>query len=92
MKLSDNLAALLYLKGKFYKWRNISAVLAIFCLLLILVMTSKGNDNKSSDGLAKGEDYIAKVKIEGIIFEDSYRSKVLANMAKQKSTVSSLII
>lgn len=81
MSNSDNLAAIIYLKDKLHKWKNIAFIIAIFSLLLLsrLIFGSQ-----LSGGLAEGE-YIANIKIDGIIFENDFRSKVLAEVAKEKS-------
>jgi protease-4 len=77
---SDNLAALIYLKEKLHKWKNIAFLIAIFSLLLLFRLISGSQLSGGLEG-----DYIANVKIEGIIFEDDYRSKILNEIAKEKA-------
>jgi len=81
MKSSDNLAALIYLKGKVHKWKNVALLLGILSLLLAARMFTGGG---LSEDLVDG-DYIANIKIEGVIFEDDFRSEVLAEIADEKS-------
>ena len=79
--MSDNLAALIYLKSKVHKWKNIALLLGIFSLLLVLRFVSGGtlsNDVVESDA-------IVNIKIDGVIFEDDFRSKVLKEIAEEKS-------
>ena len=83
MKSSDNLAALIYLKSKVHKWKNIALLLGVFSFLLALRFIFGGG--LSGDGVAEGKNYIANVKIEGVIFEDDFRSKILDQIAKEES-------
>ena len=78
---SDKIAALLYLKKKLHKWKTV-AVLSVTVSFLLLVGNLFGNSfsSKSITG-----NYIASVKIDGIIFENDYRSEVLAKIADEKS-------
>ncbi len=80
MSVSDNLAALIHLKNKTHKWRNIAILLAIFSFLLFikLIFGSQLSDNISY------EPYVANIKIEGIIFEDEHRSKILEEIASEE--------
>jgi protease-4 len=81
MNSSDNLAALIYLKNKVHKWKNVALLLAIFSLLLVLRFTFGGGlSNDIVDG-----DYIANIKIEGVIFENDFRSEILKKIAEEKS-------
>lgn len=81
MKLSDNLAALIHLKDKVHKWKNIAVLLSILSLLLAVKMLTGGG---LSDDLVDG-DYIANIKINGVIFEDDFRSEMLGKVAEEKS-------
>lgn len=78
---SDNLAALIYLKNKVHKWKNIALLLAVFSILLALRYIFGGG---LSDSIVEG-DYIADIKIEGMIFEDEYRSEILKEISESKS-------
>lgn len=79
--MSDNLAALIYLKSKVHKWKNIALLLGIFSLLLVLRFVSGGT---LSDNVVES-DAIVNIKIDGVIFEDDFRSKVLKELAEEKS-------
>jgi len=79
--MSDNLVALIYLKNKIHKWKNIAILLAIFSLLLFVRLIS---GNSLSDKFLGG-DYIANIKIKGVIIEDDYRSKILKEIANEDS-------
>jgi protease IV len=81
MTSSDNLAALVYLKNKVHKWKNVTLLLGILSLLLLFRVVAGGG---LSDDLVDGE-YIANIKIEGVIFEDDFRSEILAKIAEEKS-------
>lgn len=81
MKLSDNLAALIHLKDKVHKWKNVAVLLSILSLLLVVKMLTGGG---LSDDLVDG-DYIANIKINGVIFEDDFRSEMLGKIAKENS-------
>ncbi len=77
---NDHLAALIYLKNKVHKWKNIALLLGIFAAI-ILIKSIFGS------GLNKGpidSDFIASIKIEGVIFENEFRSEVLAQLAEEK--------
>ncbi|MBP7710568.1 MAG: signal peptide peptidase SppA [Rickettsiales bacterium] len=79
--MSDNLAALIYLKSKVHKWKNIAVLFAIFSLILVIKFIFGGS---LSEGPFTG-DYIASIKIEGVIFEDDFRSKALQEIAEEDS-------
>jgi protease-4 len=80
--MSDNLAALIYLKGKVHKWKNIALLFAI--LSFLLVGKSMFGSKLSGDGF-EGGDYIASIKINGAIMEDDYRSKILKEISEENS-------
>jgi protease IV len=79
--MSDNLAALIYLKSKVHKWKNIAVLFAIFSLILVIKFILGGSLSEKPFGA----DYIANIKIEGVIFEDDFRSKALQEIAKEDS-------
>lgn len=81
MKSSDNLSALIYLKEKVHKWKNIAVLLAVLSIFILFSMVT--GDKLSGDVV--GNSYIANVKVEGVIFEDDFRSKILNKLAKEKS-------
>ncbi len=82
MNSSDNLAALIYLKNKVHKWKNLS-ILCIFVVIVLFLRILAGD--KLSDGVPEGSDYIAEIKIEGVILENDFRSEVLEKIALEKS-------
>lgn len=78
---TDHLAALIHLKNKVHKWKNLAFVFGVFALIVLLKTIFGSN-------LTNGpieSDYIANIKVEGVIFEDEFRSEVLAEVAKNKS-------
>lgn len=81
MRNSDHLAALIYLKNKVHKWKNIALLFGIFALLILFKLTFGSSLNKGPID----SDFIASIKIEGAIFEDEYRREVLAKLAEEKS-------
>jgi protease-4 len=78
--VNNHIAVLTYLKDKVHKWRNIAALLAISSFLLLIKLTF-GEDSALP---AVNEDYIASVKIEGVISEDDYRSEILEKLVDEK--------
>jgi protease-4 len=81
MSNNDHLAALIYLKNKVHKWKNLALLFGVFALI-VLFKAIFGNNLTSN---AIESDYIADIKIEGIIFENEFRSEVLAELAADKS-------
>lgn len=81
MKSPDNLSALIYLKDRVHKWKNIAVLLAVFSIFILFSVVL--NDDLSGDVV--GKDYIANVKVEGVIFEDDFRSKILGKLAEESS-------
>lgn len=85
--LSNNIAILSYLKDKVHKWKNIAILLGVICaLLLFKILTGQGISNEIESG-----NYIANVKIEGMIMSDDYRDKALEKLAKDSSAKAVLI-
>jgi protease-4 len=76
---SDNLAALIYFRNKTHKWKNISLLLGVFFILFVIHFIF---DSNLSNSLVEG-DYIASIKIEGTIFEDSFRSQILKKISQE---------
>ncbi|OFW80570.1 MAG: hypothetical protein A2887_04280 [Alphaproteobacteria bacterium RIFCSPLOWO2_01_FULL_40_26] len=84
---SDHLASLIHLKNKLHKWKNIALLLGIFAVFLLFkVVFGVGISSKVIDG-----DFIANVKIEGIIFEDDYRSGILKEIAEEKAIKAAIV-
>lgn len=73
---NNNIASIIYLRNKLHKWKNIAVLSIIFCVLLTLKFTFTGSDVSVGEG-----NFIAEVNIEGVIFQNKYRSDVLAKIA-----------
>lgn len=71
------------LKARLRKWQIASAVLAVFALLALTVFSNPGKDKEVNVGEVK-EDYIARIKIDGVIMDDTYRDKVLRKLTNDK--------
>ncbi len=82
MNISDNLAALIHLKSKVHKWKNIAILFAVIALLFGIRLVF---GNGLSGDVSNVENYIATIKIDGVITQDDYRSEVLEKIAKEKS-------
>ena len=63
------------LKRKITKWQII-ALLLVFAVIFALAEKSGGGN------IAPNEDFIARIEIEGVIAEDSYRDKIIADIIK----------
>ena len=87
MESPNNLAALIYLKDKVHKWKNIALLLGVVALILLAKSMFGGGFD---DGVID-EDAIASIKIEDVIFEDDYRSKVLKELA-DKDSIKAVIV
>jgi protease-4 len=74
--ISDNLSALIYLKNKLHKWKNITIFLLVICLMLLVRVLFGDLLIRVVDG-----NYIANIKIAGEILEDDYRSEILTKVA-----------
>ncbi len=81
MQSSNNIAALIYLKDKVHKWKNVALMLAVFALFLLLKLFS----GIGFDGGVTYEKSIASIKIDQVIFEDDFRSKILKEIANEDS-------
>ena len=87
MNFSDNLAALVYFKNKVHKWKNIAVIFAIFSLLLCFKLLF---GSEITGSVIEG-DYIASIKIEGAIFNDEFRNKILEDIANDNA-IKALIV
>lgn len=74
------------LKRRLVKWQLIALLLVVFAAFLAV----GGGSGDSIDG-APEKDFIAKITIDGVITEDSYRDKVLDEVIKEKK-VKALIV
>lgn len=78
--LSNNIAVLTHLKDKVHKWKNITIICAVIASFLLL------RSIFGSDGAVDASgDYIANIKINGMILEDDFRSKILAEVVEEDS-------
>jgi protease-4 len=84
MNFSDNLGALIYLKNRVHKWKNIALLFAIFSIALIFKMFF----DVSSDVIGNS---VALVKIENVITEDDHRSKILKEIANDSSILAVIV-
>ena len=80
--LPDNFAALLYLKNQCRKWKNIAFLMLIVSFLLFFKLISHHSAGNIENDVS---DYIATIKIDGIIFDDNYRTKILKKLATQNN-------
>lgn len=86
MNFSDHLPALIYLKNKVHKWRNIALLLAIFSIMVLLKIFF---GDISGDVIES--DRIAVIKIEGVIVDDPFRQEALKKLHDQESTKAVII-
>ena len=84
MNFSDNLGALIYLKNRVHKWKNIAFFFAIFSIALIFKMFF----DVGSDVIGNS---VALVKIENVITEDDHRSKILKEIANDSSILAVIV-
>lgn len=77
---NNGLAILIHIKSKLHKWKNIAILAIIFSVFLILNQVSPSIFNSQ----IIEENFIAKINIEGVIFEDEFRDKTLQEVAKSK--------
>lgn len=87
MKNTDHLAALIYLKNKVHKWKNLALLFAIFAVIILFKFVFGAGLNKGPID----SDFIANIRIEGTIFEDEHRSEMLAKLAAEKSVKAVII-
>ena len=71
------------LKQRLRKWQVACVLLAIGAIIGMVALGGGGKDKEMAVGDVK-EDYIARIKIEGMILDDTYREKVLKKLAKDK--------
>ncbi|MFZ9470658.1 MAG: S49 family peptidase, partial [Rickettsiales bacterium] len=79
MNFSDNIGALIYLRNKVQKWKNIALLLTIFFVTLLIKIIFFSNSNVIES------DYVAQIKINDIIVEDDHRSKILKEVSENNS-------
>jgi protease-4 len=89
MNLQDNhLAIILNLKRRLQRISNINTLLIII-LVGVLWLKYASHNNKTEN--IHYNDYLAKIKIEGVIIEDSYRSEIL-NKILENDKIKGLIV
>ena len=71
------------LKQKLRKWQILSVLFVILGLASLSLYASPHKDKEVTVGELK-EDYIARIKVDGMILDDTYREKVLKKLAKDK--------
>ena len=80
---SDNFTALIHLRDKARKWKNIAYLMLVTIFLLSFrILFGSGND--ATQSIDTGE-YIANINVEGIIMDDDYRTEMLEKIAAQKN-------
>ncbi len=86
---SDNFTALIHLRDQARKWKNITFISIIVLLVILSKALSFSKEDQSN--LSGKEDYIASVDVNGIIFSDKHRSKILKEIAK-KDNIKAVIV
>ena len=79
---SDNFTALIHLRDKARKWKNIAYLMLVAIFLLSFRVLFGGSE--ATQNIESG-DYIASINIEGIIMDDDYRSEILEKISIQKN-------
>ncbi len=79
MNFSDNIGAIIYLRNKVQKWKNITFLLAIFFIILLIKSMFFSNSNVIES------DFVAQIKIDNVIYEDEYRSQILKEISENNS-------
>ncbi len=74
--MQNNLIALIYLKNQVHKLRNFVWLLSFLSIILLSRLFFFDGNSVAIEG-----DHIASIKIEGEIFEDDYRSKILREIS-----------
>lgn len=77
---SDALLDRINLKKKVTKWQLAALIFAI--IAIIIAVEPKADLGNKIDSIK--EEYIAKIEINGVISEDSYRSKILKELVENK--------
>ncbi len=79
---SDNFTALIHLRDKARKWKNVAYLMIVAVILLSFRVLFGGNDATQNIDIG---DYIANINVEGIILDDDYRTEMLEKIAAQKN-------
>ncbi|MFM8186354.1 MAG: hypothetical protein ACKN9I_05450, partial [Alphaproteobacteria bacterium] len=79
MNFSDNIGALIYLRNKVQKWKNITFLIAIFFVILLIKIIFYSSSNVIES------DFVAQIKIDNVIYEDEHRSKILKEVSENDS-------
>jgi protease-4 len=81
---SDNFAALIHLRDQARKWKNITFLMLIAIFLLVFkVMFGPSKEVKNNVDI--GVKYIANISVDGVIFDDDYRTRILNKISNQKN-------
>lgn len=80
-------SAIIYLKDRLHKWKTIAIIAIVFSSIISLKCIFKNNNSSISK-----DEFIAEVKIEGIIFEDDYRSKILHEIAENNKIKAVIVV
>ena len=71
------------LKQRLRKWQIAAAILTVVAILGLALSGKTSNSEEKNVGDVK-EDYIARIKIDGMILDDTYRDKVLKKLLDDK--------
>ncbi len=74
-----NISAVINLKQKVRRWKNITFLILFFSTILFFKILFGDTSNVMES------DFVAEIKIEGVILEDDNRSKILNEIAKNSS-------
>ncbi len=77
---SDNFTALIHLRDKARKWKNIAYLMLIAVFLLSFRVLFGGDAQNIEAG-----DYIANITVKGIIMDNDYRAEILEKIATKKN-------
>lgn len=86
---SDNFTALIHLRDQARKWKNITFTTIIIALIIVVKVSFI--PKKDDDNLTNNSKYIAVVDVDGVIFDNKYRTKVLKEI-KDKDNIKAVIL
>lgn len=79
-EVAHNIVSLLFMRKSRDRWRFV----ALFAVIALLLITFSTRQNPANEPKHKG-DSIARVMIEGVIWDNPYQQEVLADIAADKS-------